>query len=461
MDLDASGPTTPTPTDTDDSTADAVVRATFDTAPDGVVVLGRDDRILVWNQRFVALWSFPPEMLARRDSGEMRLHTASLLIDPESYFGTINAVRGISHAQFFSPIELKDGRYFERHASPLQAVPGVPQSAGGIIVRWRDVTLRHQAEQRQRELSTLLDLALMGADLAYWDVNVETGEVHSANERWFSILGYRPEDLHDNFDAWDDLVHPDDATRRMLAWEAHISGAVPRYEAEFRMRHKQGHWIWLQARGQAVARGPDGRATRLVGTRQDITEHKLAEQGLLVLAHTDELTGVHNRRRFIELATEELARARRYGHPVTLLMIDLDHFKAVNDRHGHAGGDEVLRSFVQTARTVMRQSDVFGRIGGEEFAALLPHTALQSAQIIAERLLDQINGHAVELPHGQSVRYTVSLGVAEAQGHTTVPELMAAADKALYAAKAQGRNRSMVAGQAPHNLMDEPHRPKR
>jgi diguanylate cyclase (GGDEF)-like protein len=227
------------------------------------------------------------------------------------------------------------------------------------------------------------------------------------------------------------------------------------------MRHKQGHWIWLQARGQAVARGPDGRATRLVGTRQDITEHKLAEQGLLVLAHTDELTGVHNRRRFIELATEELARARRYGHPVTLLMIDLDHFKAVNDRHGHAGGDEVLRSFVQTARTVMRQSDVFGRIGGEEFAALLPHTALQSAQIIAERLLDQINGHAVELPHGQSVRYTVSLGVAEAQGHTTVPELMAAADKALYAAKAQGRNRSMVAGQAPHNLMDEPHRPKR
>ena len=424
---------------------DALARVAFDAAPDGVVVVDRDGSILCFNQRFVDLWKFPPDMLARREADEMRRHTAAQLVDPQGYMRTIEPVRRIDQAQLFEALTLHDGRQFERHVAPLGAIAGLPRAEGGVIVWWRDVTLRHRAEQRQRELSALLELALMAADLAYWDVDIQAGEVRSHNDRWHAMLGYGPHDLANNFDAWDDLVHPEDAQGRKAAWRAHLEGRTPRYEAEFRMRHKAGHWVWLQARGQAVARAADGRVTRLVGTRQDITPSMQVRQGLHTLAHTDELTGVDNRRRFVQRAEDELERSRRYGLPVALLMIDLDHFKAINDSVGHAGGDEVLRSFAKTASTVVRQSDIFGRIGGEEFAALLPHTTLEGACVIAERLLEQVRQSPAEWA-SVPVPYTVSVGVSlAATGSHTMQELMVAADRALYQAKSQGRDR-LVAG---------------
>ena len=424
---------------------DALARAAFDAAPDGVVVVDRDGGILCFNQRFVDLWKFPPDMLARREADEMRRHTAAQLVDSQGYMRTIEPVRRIDQARLFEALTLHDGRQFERHVAPLGAIAGLPRAEGGVIVWWRDVTLRHRAEQRQRELSALLELALMAADLAYWDVDIQAGEVRSHNDRWHAMLGYGPHDLANNFDAWDDLVHPEDAPARTAAWQAHLKGLTPRYEAEFRMLHKAGHWVWLQARGQAVARAADGRVTRLVGTRQDITPSMQVRQGLHTLAHTDELTGVNNRRRFVQLAEDELERSRRYGLPVALLMIDLDHFKAINDSVGHAGGDEVLRSFANTAGTVVRQSDIFGRIGGEEFAALLPHTTLEGACVIAERLLEQVR-QSPAVWASVPVPYTVSVGVSlAATGTHTMQELMVAADRALYLAKSQGRDR-LVAG---------------
>ena len=397
---------------------------------------------------FWRLWRFPPDMLRRLNVDEMRLHTATQMLDRDGYLRSLAQLRLVQQPQFLEPLALRDGRYFERHVSPLAAIDGLPQAAGGIIVRWRDVTLRVQAERRQRELTALLDMALAGADLAYWEVDVQSGEVHSHNDRWHAILGYAPGDLADNFSAWDQLVHPDDAAARLDAWHAHLEGRAPRYEAEFRMRHKAGHWVWLQARGLAVQRAPDGRAVRLVGTRQDITAAKQVQLGLHALAHTDELTGIHNRRRFVQRAEEELERARRYGLPVALLMMDLDHFKAINDRWGHAAGDEVLRSFANTARTVMRQSDVFGRIGGEEFAALLPHTTLAGAGIIGERLLEQVRQQPARWS-AATLPYTASVGVSVATEGSTVQALMGAADAALYRAKALGRDRLVVADLQP------------
>jgi len=441
----------------------AVVRATFDSAPDGLVVLDSEGRILVFNPALQKLWNFSDEMLASGDMVAMRAHSAEQMQDPASFLSSIERLRATGEPGFFDTVALRDGRVFERHVSPLSSVQGAPQAEGGVVVRWRDATLRVRAEEalarkvqedqrqteRQAELLALLDLALSSADMAFWDVNIETGEVNAANDRWYSILGYAPGELVHDVDGWDALVHPDDCDARLLAWEAHISGAKPRYEAEFRMRHKEGHWVWLQARGQAVERGPDGRARRLVGTRQDISVRKRAEHWLQSLAHTDELTGINNRRRFLELASNELTRARRYGHSVALLMIDLDLFKSINDRYGHGGGDEVLRHFVQTARTVMRQSDIFARVGGEEFAALLPHATADGARAIAERLLQQTLAAPCALANGQHVAYSVSVGVAvvsaaEDAAPVTVQSLMSIADHALYEAKSQGRARVVL-----------------
>lgn len=426
-----------------------MARAAFDSAPDGVIVVSRDNRVLLWNRRFEALWQFPPEMLRRRDADEMRRHTASQLQDPAGYLARVPPALLTRQDRTDAPIRLRDGRVYERHAALLGAVPGVPAADGGVVVRWRDVTQRQLAERRHQELSSLLDLALTSADMAFWDVDLVHRKVRSMNDRWYSMLGYRRTELANEVEAWDAMVHPDDMVAREAAWQAHLAGHTPRFEAEFRMRHKDGRWVWLQARGLAIERGADGRTTRLIGTRQDITQAKQAEHLLREMAHTDELTGIHNRRSFLDRAADELTSARRHGHAVSLLMIDLDHFKGINDRHGHAGGDAVLRSFVQTARTVMRQSDVFGRIGGEEFAALLPHTGLDGARAIAERLLQQTREHPAAWGPATTVDYSVSVGVAAlgpaASAADELHALMAAADQALYRAKTQGRNRLELA----------------
>ncbi|MBU4565592.1 MAG: diguanylate cyclase [Proteobacteria bacterium] len=182
------------------------------------------------------------------------------------------------------------------------------------------------------------------------------------------------------------------------------------------------------------------------GSVRDITEHKQSEEALKRLANTDGLTGVLNRRRFMELSRQEVARSHRYGGPLSLIMLDVDHFKAVNDSYGHEVGDEVLVSLSQVCRQVLRQVDLFGRVGGEEFMALLPETGLEAAAMVAERLRIALAAHAVSASK-QELRVTISLGVAQLSPETRLSDLMRLADDAMYRAKQNGRNRVEISDQ--------------
>lgn len=164
-----------------------------------------------------------------------------------------------------------------------------------------------------------------------------------------------------------------------------------------------------------------------------------AEQ-LSLMARTDELTGLPNRRAFFESAEAERARAVRYGSELAVLMIDIDHFKAVNDTYGHRAGDLVLQHLGQTCIGVLRGVDVLGRVGGEEFAVLLPETGLPAAAEVAGRLRAAVEEARVALPEGAPLRITVSVGVAGLQGEETLDTLVSRADTALYEAKRGGRN---------------------
>jgi diguanylate cyclase (GGDEF)-like protein len=159
-------------------------------------------------------------------------------------------------------------------------------------------------------------------------------------------------------------------------------------------------------------------------------------------ATTDLLTGIANRNHCLDRLEEALERSRRYGHPLSVLALDLDHFKAVNDRYGHAAGDAVLLRFAETISAVLRSIDVFGRMGGEEFLIVLPDTQLAGAGDVAERVRAAVE--ALSIPVDRAVlRITVSIGVAQ-MNHTNVDALLLDADRALYQAKAQGRNRTVV-----------------
>lgn len=163
------------------------------------------------------------------------------------------------------------------------------------------------------------------------------------------------------------------------------------------------------------------------------------------LATLDHLTGCANRRHFYALAEAELARSRRYDRPLGLVILDVDHFKAINDRFGHAAGDEMLRALAETLRDELRELDVLGRIGGEEFAVLLPETPRHESVGSAERLRRCLAALCIEY-EGHDLTLTASFGVtAREPVDTNVDSMMRRADRALYEAKAAGRNRTAVA----------------
>ncbi len=191
--------------------------------------------------------------------------------------------------------------------------------------------------------------------------------------------------------------------------------------------------IILLLMGTALLAGRLLKAKNLLEVQAIELEHQ---------AKTDVLTGISNRRHFFEMAERELMRARRSEKPLALLMLDIDHFKKINDKCGHGAGDEVLKSLCLTSQGMIRNIDVFGRIGGEEFAIVLPETNLEQARTVAERLRDKLSETYIELAGGERVPFTVSIGVSALnEDDNSIESLLKRADVAMYKAKRYGRNR--------------------
>mgnify|MGYP002393284444 CR=1 FL=1 len=257
------------------------------------------------------------------------------------------------------------------------------------------------------------------------------------------------------------LVHPDDRERLRRHFEDLLRGE-PVTAIACRMLHKTGRHLWLEMMWRSMT-DDDGRVARLQASSRDITERKEyerqledarrrlqanqeslveANQRLAALASQDGLTGLKNRRAFEERMTEELARIRRSGQPVSLLLLDIDHFKAVNDSFGHPRGDEVLRTVARLFSRAIRDSDVAVRFGGEEFAVILPNTGVGGAQDMGERLRLLIASAPWE---DRPITVSVGAATAESTSEVTLGELIEQADRALYRSKQAGRNRVTLA----------------
>ena len=184
-----------------------------------------------------------------------------------------------------------------------------------------------------------------------------------------------------------------------------------------------------------------GKAVRMTGVNWDVTKKRLLEENLRNLATTDPLTGASNRRHFMTRGAEEFTRSKRYGTPTTMITLDIDHFKKINDTYGHPVGDEVLKALVAICKDTVRTTDIFARMGGEEFTAILPETDLEDGIKTAERLRVAVEESRVAVDDG-TIQYTVSLGVSQLHNDdVSMEDLMRRADSALYLAKDSGRNR--------------------
>lgn len=321
-----------------------------------------------------------------------------------------------------------------------------------VVVNFYDISQRKSAEETLKQSETQLRFVLEGAELGFWDWNIVTGEV-ARNERWAAMLGYSFQEIQQTTQQWSDFVHPEDRERAWLSINAALDGRSTTHKLEYRMLHKDGGVRWILDQAKVMQRDAQGKPIRMCGTHADVTERKFLEEELKRQAQVDYLTGVCNRRHFMERAEMELARAVRYGKELSIFMMDIDFFKQLNDRYGHKVGDSVLKKLAVICQETLRSADILGRMGGEEFAVLLPETDSTVAAEVAARLREAIAFAKVPLEKGLPAQFTVSIGVTSMSSKDdNMDVLLNVADKALYEAKNTGRNRVCVATSAKPDL---------
>jgi diguanylate cyclase (GGDEF)-like protein/PAS domain S-box-containing protein len=335
----------------------------------------------------------------------------------------------------FSVSVLLTGAVVQERRRAAEAL-GAANAALEERVAQRTAELEHELAER-RETEDLLEVMRFAVDhssVLFFLIDPQ-GRFHYVNDEAVHLTGYDREtllglsilDLRPDFG-------PDDWARH---WQRIRAGRVGPYETELRAR--DGSHVPVEVTPHYIELGGQEYDFAFV---QDIRERKEAQRQLAHFAAHDPLTGALNRRAWFERAREEIGRAGRSGRPVAVLMLDLDDFKPINDRHGHDTGDRVLVHCVETCRALMRDYDVMGRFGGEEFVVLAPDTDRRDALALAERLCRAVEGSAPEAGSGAPLRLTVSVGVAVWEpGEKSVEPVIRRADQALYAAKRAGRNR--------------------
>jgi len=316
----------------------------------------------------------------------------------------------------------------------LQTVAGL---IAGSIHRERRTALTRQVTVMER---------FTGGGL--WELDLSNQQVW-CSDTLFSMLGYPPPYAQMNVRRLARHLIPDDRVQVMAVLRDCLTGARTGFRMDSRAQRLNGDPLWLELITDVAGPGAGaGPPVRLAGLVLEVTERKARELELGQAALTDVLTGLPNRRAFQKKATRVMAE--RQGR-VALLMLDIDHFKRINDTLGHAAGDEALRALAQILRTALREDDLVARIGGEEFAVLLTRDAKEAFEV-AERLRQTVASNVLRVTdlfgHGRDVVVTISLGLAchrpDGYPKEGLADLLARADRALYAAKGSGRNRVRV-----------------
>jgi diguanylate cyclase (GGDEF)-like protein/PAS domain S-box-containing protein len=341
----------------------------------------------------------------------------------------------------------KDGRAIDVLLSAVLTQDPTGRGRASLAVV-TDVTALKNAERRLAESEARYRLlAEHSTDMVLeLDVDLKRRYVSPASRELF---GYDPEEMLGGTSGA--MAHPEDAERLRQVLRSLLSGREDRSTGLARRRHRDGRWIWVETRYRAIKDPQTGAVTGIVGAVRDISARKAVEDRLAeanrrleTLAREDGLTGLANRRTFDEALAREHRRAQRDHKSLALLMIDVDMFKAFNDRYGHPAGDECLKRIGGTLTTsVFRPCDLAARYGGEEFALLLPDIDESGAVLIGERIRQAVALLAIEHADSPHRVMTVSVGVASVGRKTFAggPEsLLHGADRALYRAKDDGRN---------------------
>lgn len=318
-------------------------------------------------------------------------------------------------------------------------------------------------EMSDQSLAATLEIISDGI----WDWNADINYVYRS-PGWYSMLGYDVNSLDNTVLTWENIIHKDDFERVMEHFDAYTTQKSKEYKVQYRCLTKQGKYIWIEDRGKAVEWSDDGKIIRMIGAHRDINaeklfltkirfqkksledmveartkelveiNHKLEMKALEAqqLARTDSLTSVSNRFYFEEVLKKEVERAQRFSEPLSIISIDIDHFKQVNDQYGHATGDIVLIKLTQAIKESIRKIDLLSRWGGDELMVILPNTALNEAKGVAEKLKRLV----ADIHINETLRVTSSFGVAQLNTGESPMNFCIRVDQALFKSKSSGRN---------------------
>lgn len=409
--------------------AKETVEFIFNASPDPVVLTRlADGGLVAANDGFAAQSGY-----AGAEAMGMTTLEMNLWKNPADRERLVGALHEDGHCDNLEVVLLrKDGSEFTGLLSAkIIQMKGVPH----IVTVIRDVTARKRAEEAQRRSQELLTLFIRQSPIYAFikEVTPTGSRVLHVSDNFQQLLGSSVSDLLGK--TMSELFPPEFAATMTADDRAVIAnGLVVKLDEDFNGRH------YTSIKFPII----QGERVLLAGYTIDITERKRLEEQLRQQATTDDLTGVANRRRFLELAQTETSRALRYRHPLALALIDIDHFKKINDTYGHAAGDQALLALAEICRTNIRAIDVFARFGGDEFAVLLPETSREEAAEVMQRVGLAVAARPADLDCGP-VAITISAGIAGlASGEDSLDALLRRADQALYQAKEAGRNRVMT-----------------
>jgi diguanylate cyclase (GGDEF)-like protein/PAS domain S-box-containing protein len=381
-----------------------------------------------------------PEIGNRIEESYTRVHPDDLAYVQAAMQDHFDGKTGSYRAEY--RLRCKDGSYKWVSAHGKVLSRDRQGNALRMVGTMTDITAKHQAlEELHRVVDLLTDLTNEIPDLVFQYRRMPDGVSYFpyASSGIARIFGIAPADVAADASVLDTIIHPDDVAAYHDSFRRSAARLEP-WTHEFRVVSptRQVRWIQGNARPQRIGDG----ATLWHGLMTEVTERKGIEVELRRLAVTDPLTGLPNRRFFMSRMEAELARLRHDRRkPAAIVMIDLDHFKDTNDRYGHASGDKVLRHFVGILGSCLRETDVAGRIGGEEFAVLLPASDQADAMAFGTRLLRRL-GASPYVEDNLRIGVSASLGVTVmSPDDSTVDESLARGDRALYRAKGNGRNR--------------------
>jgi len=358
------------------------------------------------------------------------------VIGQEQWISIADAIRQTKKFTFMGHHVRKDGSTF-----PVEVNTSCFREDGKeyFLSVARNISARRAQEAEGQGRDQQIWLALNACTDGLWDWEPQTGSVYFSPQLK-RLLGYGPNEMKPVLETWENNLHPDDLPMVIQALEEHIKGQRERYEAVYRIKNRNGHYLWVHDLGIVSEHSNDGKALRVTGMIKDITEYKKQEFRLLELAAYDDLTELRNRRECSRIFEKQLELAHRSKQPLSIALFDLDFFKTVNDKYGHMAGDAVLKEVSTLFSQSLRKSDYLFRWGGEEFVLLSVNTSLEEMKILSDKLRALLEKHITTYKEYQ-ISITSSFGLASYPLHAdNQSELFLTADSALYKAKSQGRN---------------------